>query len=257
LEKLPVEKVWGIGPNTAALLNKFGIHTALDFANRQEVWVQKYLTKPFYEIWQELRGDFVLPLSLEAKNSYASIQKVKTFTPPSNERNFVFAQLIKNIENACIKARRYNLAAKRAIFFLRSADFHDRGMEVKFSRPTAFPHEIIAALEPHFDELFNQKNRYRSTGIVLAELAEAATRQPDLFGVAARVEKIGRVYIAIDALREKYGKHTAFIGAGLAAHAFAQHLGERGQIPTRKTNHLKGETKRRRLAIPMFLGEVK
>jgi len=49
-------KVWGIGDNTAALLNKYGVRTALDIARKQELWVKKFVTKPFYEIWQELNG---------------------------------------------------------------------------------------------------------------------------------------------------------------------------------------------------------
>jgi DNA polymerase-4/DNA polymerase V len=62
LEKLPIEKVWGIGPNTTALLQKHGVHTALEFAQRPEEWVQRYFTKPFYAIWQELNGRFVIGL---------------------------------------------------------------------------------------------------------------------------------------------------------------------------------------------------
>ena len=36
LTGLPVNKVWGIGAKTTALLNKFGIQTALDFARQPE-----------------------------------------------------------------------------------------------------------------------------------------------------------------------------------------------------------------------------
>jgi DNA polymerase-4/DNA polymerase V len=50
LTKLPVEKVWGIGPNTTAFLQKHGIRTALEFAQRPEAWVKKHLSKPFYQI---------------------------------------------------------------------------------------------------------------------------------------------------------------------------------------------------------------
>jgi len=105
LTDLPVGTVWGIGPQTAALLGKHGMHTALQFARKSEIWVKKLLTKPFYDIWQELNGRCVLPLLTAEKTSYQSIQKWKTFTPPSQDRDFVFAQLSKNIENACIKAR--------------------------------------------------------------------------------------------------------------------------------------------------------
>jgi nucleotidyltransferase/DNA polymerase involved in DNA repair len=122
LEQLPVGKVWGVGNQTAALLAKYGVRTALDFARQPEVWVNKYLTKPFAEIWQELNGRFVLQLQTQEKLNYQSIQKVKTFTPASSDRAFVFAQLAKNIENACIKARRYKLAAKGAVIFLKNRD---------------------------------------------------------------------------------------------------------------------------------------
>jgi hypothetical protein len=49
----------------------------------------------------------------------------------------VFAQLSKNLENACIKARRYKLAAAGIVIFLRQQDFRDRGLEIRLSRATA------------------------------------------------------------------------------------------------------------------------
>jgi len=101
LAKLPVEKVWGIGPNTTALLQKYDIRTALEFARREEPWVKKYFSKPFYQIWQELNGQYIFELALGEHETYYTIQKVKTFTPASSDRAFVFAQLSKNIENAC------------------------------------------------------------------------------------------------------------------------------------------------------------
>jgi DNA polymerase-4/DNA polymerase V len=44
-------------------------------------------------------------MELGEKTSYASIQKMKTFTPPSRDRAFVFAHLAKNIETATMKAQ--------------------------------------------------------------------------------------------------------------------------------------------------------
>ena len=128
------------------------------------MWVKKWLTKPFYEIWQELNGRSVLPLITEEKATYQSIQKVKTFTPPSNDRAFVFSQLSKNIENACIKARRYKLAAKGALVFLKTQHFDVQGVEVTFSRPTNFPHEMVQAITSAFETLYRPQVEYRATG---------------------------------------------------------------------------------------------
>jgi DNA polymerase-4/DNA polymerase V len=61
LRALPVEKVWGIGAQTTAFLAKQGVTTALALAQQPESWVRQQLSKPFVEIWQELRGQSVLP----------------------------------------------------------------------------------------------------------------------------------------------------------------------------------------------------
>jgi nucleotidyltransferase/DNA polymerase involved in DNA repair len=253
---LPAGKVWGIGSNTAALLSKYGVSTALDFARKDEVWVKKWLTKPFYEIWQELNGRCVLPLITEEKSTYKSIQKVKTFTPPSRDRAFVFSQLSKNIENACIKARTYKLAAKGALVLLKTQAFHAKWMEVRFSRATAFPHEIVGAIEPVFAQLFQAQEEYRATGVVLTKLQEDVMVQLDLFGEVVRAEKLSKVYQAVDHMREQYGKHTVFLGSSLLAQKFAQHLGVRGDEPQRRRQLFKGESRRQRLAIPMLMGKL-
>src|SRR5262245_48357504 len=256
LKALPVGKVWGIGHNTAALLNKHGVRSALDFARKHEFWVKKWLTKPFYETWQELNGRYILPLITEEKATYQSIQKVKTFTPPSRDRAFVFAQLSKNIENACMKARKYKLAAKGAVIVLKTQQFRSHWLDVRFSRAKPFPLEMIQAIAPVFDHLYRPEEEYRATGVVLIKLAEDTMVQLDLFGEVVRAEKFSKVYQAVDHVREKYGKHTLLLGSSFLAQKFGQPVGERGEEPLRKQRLFKGETNRKRLGIPMFMGKL-
>jgi hypothetical protein len=218
--------------------------------------VRRIMTKPFYEIWQELNGKSVLELATAEKASYQSIQKMKTFSPPSSDRAFVFAQLSKNLENACVKARRYQLATARIVIFLRQHDFRDRGLEIGLSRPTAFPHEILPVIEPAFNQLFNPSQSHRSTGVVLLALEECHDEQLDLFGASLGIEKMNRLYQSIDAIKAKYGKHTLFLGSSFSAHTHAQHEGERGMLPQRRHTLLKGETARKRLGIPMLRDDV-
>jgi hypothetical protein len=65
-----------------------------------------------------------------------------------------------------------------------------------------------------------------------------------------------RLFQCVDAIKAKYGKHTLFLGSSYLAHQYAQHEGARGDAPERRRVLFKGETKRKRLAIPMFLGKV-
>jgi hypothetical protein len=174
----------------------------------------------------------------------------------SSNRDFVFSQLSKNIENACVKARKYKLAAKGALILLKTQAFRMQWMEVKFSRPTAFPQEIVHAIEPVFTQLFQGQEEYRATGIVLTKLQEDVMVQLDLFGEVVRAEKLSKVYLAVDHMREYYGKHTVFLGSSLLAQKFAQHLGDRGDEPQRRRKLFRGESKRQRLGIPMLMGKL-
>ena len=252
LEKLPVENVWGIGPNTAAFLRKFGIFTALQFVRRDEAFIRKHLSKPYQEIWHELNGRSVYPVVTEVKDRYQSISKVRTFTPPSIDETFIFAQLSKNLENACIKARRYRLAATRLIVFLRGQDFRSFGVEVRLSLPSAYPACLLGPLKEGFGEVFRPGIPYRQTGVVLAGLLPDNGTQYTLFDDTAKIEKMARIYEAVDSLSWKYGKHTVQHGSSLPTKQQAQHEGDRGDVPVRKTATFKGENKRQRLGLPVL-----
>jgi DNA polymerase-4 len=252
LKDLPVEKVWGIGPNTAAFLRKFGIITALQFAKKDEHFIKNQLSKPYQEIWHELNGRSVYPVTTEEKNTYQSISKAKTFTPPSNDETFIFAQLAKNLENACIKARRYNLAATRLILFLRTKEYRNSGIELKLSRPTAYPSDLFQPLREGFKRIYNQCSFYRQTGVVLAGLVSETGFQYTLFDDLARIEKMSRIYHAVDELSQKFGKYTVHHAASLPTKIQAQHEGERGDVPQRITDLFKGENKRQRLGLPLL-----
>ena len=252
LSRLPVEKVWGIGANTSAFLKKFGINTALDFTRKDEAFIRSHLSKPYQEIWHELNGRSVYRVTTESKREYQSISKTKTFTPPSDDVTLIFAQLSKNLENACIKARRYNLAATRLIICLRMQDFRDAGVEIKLSRPTAYPTELFESLRKGFDEVYRPKTLYRATGAILAGLVPENKVQFTLFDDTARILKMARIYSAVDQLSERFGKHTIQHGASLPAKLQTQHEGERGDIAERKEELFKGENRRQRLGLPMW-----
>jgi DNA polymerase-4/DNA polymerase V len=252
LDKLPVEKVWGIGANTAALLNKLGIRTALEFAKKDAEFVRKYFSKPYKEVWAELNGASVYPVTTESKSSYQSISKAKTFTPPSRDENFVFAQLSKNLENACIKARRHKLAAARLVVFLRRQDFRNVGVELKLNRPTAYPGEMLEVLKKGFKNIYLPDTPHRQTGVVLAGLVPENKVQLTLFDDTAKIERMSKIYSTVDTLSKKFGKHTLQHASSLPVKLQAQHEGERGDVPGRRVNMFRGENRRQRLRLPVL-----
>jgi nucleotidyltransferase/DNA polymerase involved in DNA repair len=250
LQNLTVDKIWGIGPATTSYLNKMGIKTALEFARMPEVTVRKRFTKPGVEIWQELRGISVYPVTTEEKSVYASISKMKTFAPPTKDRGYLFAHMLRNLESACIKARRYKLAPKKIVPILKRQNFESAACEIKLSRPTSQPMELSDLLHNAFQSLFRENVPYRATGIILLDLAPDSNRQYSLFEDPVRAEKIKDLYEAIDEISSRYGKHTLHLGGSHAIETNGQ--GKRGVPTVREDTRLFGETKRQHLGLPIL-----
>ena len=216
LAKTPVGNVWGIGPNTTAFLNARGIRTAYDFVLKDEKWITDNLSKPFYETWKELSGQMVFQLSEEKKGGQKSISKTHTFVP-SSDPNFIFAQLSKNIENACIKARRFNLASSKIFIFLKTQEFKFYGTEFTLTQPTNLPQPMLELAEQVFRKLYRPHTLYRASGVVLAELHENKEHQADLFDESVRIKKLEEVYESVDELTKRYGKHAVFLASTMPA----------------------------------------
>ncbi len=250
LGQLPVEKVWGIGHATANHLWKLRVRSALDFARLPEGMVTRKFTKPTREIWQELRGGSVYAVSAEEKRSYASISKVKTFAPPSQDKAYLFAQLSRNLESACIKARRYDLAPIKIAILLKENNFRTQGAEAKLNRPSARPLALSPLLRSLFDSLYRSHTLYRSTGVVLLNLIEDNNIQYSLFENPLRTEKIEQLYEATDILARKYGKHTLHLGGS----HLIEHMGKgkRGTATAREETRLAGESERKHLGLPIL-----
>ncbi len=248
LGRTPLSEVWGFGANTTKLLEKHGLKTALDFVNQSEVWARKMLGKLGVEIWHELRGESVYPVTTEEKSSYATISKGKTFTAPSADREFIYAKLVRNVESACIKLRRHHLRARLLVAVLRKRDFSQSGLEAKLNRATAIPQEMLPVIEQMFSALYQPGTEYRSTMVVMGKLEADREEQYELFQDRVHLDHLEQVTLAVDTINRRLGKHKVALGTSLFLPRHA--VTDRDEEPLRKQNLLPGETARRRLGIP-------
>ncbi len=254
LQRTPLEAVWGFGPNTVHLLSGQGLGTAYDFAVKPEAWAERMLGKVGREIRSELRGEAVYSVTTEEKTLYASISKCKTFTAPSENRDFVYGKLVRNVESAFIKLRRYRLRARVLAVALRRRDYEQTGLEARLNRPTAATQEVMPLVKALFDKLYVPGASYRATMVVLTKLQEDREAQFDLFADRLRIEALSRASRAIDEVNEQFGKHALSLGSSL--YLDRNHKTDRDGLPWRKTDLLKGETGRQRLNIPRLSVKV-
>lgn len=213
LSKVPIQKVWGIGPRTAMLLNEHGIETAMDFYRQEESWVRHHLSKPYETIWQELHSKSILPINEKKKSEYSSIQKTQTFHPSTNDETFLWSQLCKHTEDACRKARYYDLSPRKVSFFLKTSTFKIIEHTITVSSASNSPEILLKYLLPEFQKLLSKEYLYRTTGITFHELQKNATIQNDLFGNTTKAKNLELVYKQIDSLEKKFGRSLVHIAS--------------------------------------------
>ena len=107
-------------------------------------------------------------------------------------------------------------------------------MEIKLSKPSAYPIELFGLLRKGFQQVFEPNALYRQTGVVLAGMVAESGIQYTLFDDTTKIEKMSKIYASMDKISQKYGKHTIQHGASLPTKLQAQHEGERGDVPSEK-----------------------
>ncbi len=250
LQRVPLADVWGLGLNRVKFLQKYGLKTAWDYINCDARWIRKMLHKPGFEIWQELRGTAVMPLSTDAWRPVASVSKSKTFAAPSRDRDFIYAKLIRNFESAFIKLRRHRMRVSELSVSLRRKDYGEAGLRTRLDHAVTTVQEVTPIVRELFNCLYFSDADYRATGVVLGRLEDDRCRQFDLFEDTARIAQARRVGELIENVNGRYGKHRIFLATGLYMNGRKQH--DRDQPCWRKTTLLKDETVRKRIKIPLL-----
>lgn len=255
LEQVPIGAVWGVGFHTSLRLEKVGIQTALDFALKDENWLKvNAISKPYREIWLELRGHFVRKLHTDEDDLMGSILHSRTFKP-TKDRHAIFSALAKNIEEACAKARRHAVKARLCRFYLKTQEFTYAGKNLTMSIPLSDPREFLQVVNEHFRSVFVSGTLYRATGFGLYGIVPEESMVPDLFGEAVRVEGESRILEAVDKLNRKYGRHTVYLASSAQALAL-EGVRKAARAGTRQKLGLDIDHRKKSLNIP-YLGVVR
>jgi len=250
LETLPISSVWGVGFHTALRLEGLGVLTALDFARKDDDWLKEHaMSKPYRDIWLELRGHFVRPLSTDADDVMGSILQSRTFAP-TTDRQLLLSALAKNIEGACAKARRHGVRARTCRFYLKTQEFRYAGKNLSMSAACVDPREFLRLVEAHLDSVYEPGTLYRATGFGLYAITPDAKTIPDLFGDSARMERESGLLRAMDRINKKYGRHMLHLGASATALARETETFARKKMRKRAKPALGVDYRKKSLAIP-------
>lgn len=218
LKQTPVEQLWGVGAQTAAYMHSLHMVTADDIIRKPLAYIKQHFTKPHIDMWKELQGIAVYQMRTERKNSYQSISKSYTFSPSSSKESVVFSELSKNLEAACSKARRHHHVATKVTIMLKTQDFRRNAVELRLSRASAYPIDMMPVIKQAFQQLYQPGVVYRSTEVTLGGLGLEHHVQGTLFEDPLTLQSMKRLFDAVDTVSKRFGKQGLYLASSLSAH---------------------------------------
>ncbi len=253
LLKLPIDQIWGIGPASSTLLIGKGIKTAYDFAIFPKEKLCTFVHAPLIAIWHELNCHQALFLDInEEKGLPKSISRTLSFSyKPSKEE--LFAELTRNVENACISCRHDKIAPKSITWFLKTSEFKFQNYDIKLEKPTNIPTIILDMMWEQFKNIDIEGLKYRATGVTFSNLVQNRNFQNDLFKENEKVVEQESLFKVVDDLGYKYGRHIIQLASGVKTHSENIPFQENGRIQSDFFDKIKKTGKE--LYIP-YLGET-
>lgn len=169
LAPLPVGRISGVGPKTAAWLEELGVHTIGDLAEKSEAWVEGHFGQNGLYAWHIARGRDDRPVQAGhglAKSRSEEHTFYRDTADPSTIHRVVREMAVELVDEM----------RKRAVLFrvvglkIRTTDFTTFTRASTLRAPTGRLEPVIEALREQLAEFVDGRRTYRLVGVRLAGL---------------------------------------------------------------------------------------
>lgn len=213
LAPLPVDRLWGVGPVTAARLEELGVKTIGDLAHYPDVDLRTLFGKNGVELSQHARGidDRPVVTSHEIK----SISQETTFSQDVRSEEILLRTLTGLSESVARRLRQDRLAGSTVKVKVRWHDFTTLTRQVTLAQPTDQDSQIFSAATQLFSKVWEKGRPVRLLGVGVSGLCPAS-RQLSLWDQESDREH--RLHAAIDAIHDKFGENVLQRGGQIKSH---------------------------------------
>jgi nucleotidyltransferase/DNA polymerase involved in DNA repair len=225
LQHVSVRDIPGIGRNREALLNKFGIHTAFDFANGKESYIKQLLGKAGTDLWHELNGSAIYPVEAVSKLP-KSVARTASMGQITQDKAIIHAHLARHAMRLSKELIENRLVAKRLTVFLTLKSFDRQAMAIHLPYPTADYFLLIAEMSKTVEHLFDSSRMYRACGLVANDIATRQSGNFDLFQQAQQQveDKHLQLLKTVHKVNQKYGSDMLFICSAIKSTGKMKHM---------------------------------
>lgn len=217
LRAIDINDIWGIGPRYAAMLQGFGIKTALDFRKAPEHWVKSTMTVVGHRIWYELHGVSCLKLT-QIIPPKKGICTSRSFPKDITDFETLKEAVASHAARCAEKLRTQKSEANVLSVFIRSNGFKDQQQQYNASRSVRLSyasnsssniiHYALIALAMIYKEGFN----YKKCGVYVTALTPESAHQQNAFAPGNRTLK-KKINTVMDEINRKLGRNTLKLAA--------------------------------------------
>lgn len=204
LPKMPVTKIWGVGPKAAGRLAGYAVHTIGDLRRADAGFLLTRIGADTARLIELAHGrdERVVSTDRDAK----SIGNENTFFDTLATRDAVLHELLEETEHVAHRLRRAGLVCRTVTVKIRTADFKT----VTRSRTLEAATDVTATMWEAARECFGGWANgafapVRLIGVQLKDLGLVGAMQLSLFDDPSQ-RKQARVDGATDRIRDKFGK---------------------------------------------------
>ncbi len=211
LSCLPIDKVWGVGPQWSEKLKRLGVATALDLAKQNHLEIRQKFNIVLARTALELQG--ISCLALESVVARKNIMVSRSFGQPIVERHHLRQAVADFASQAAEKLRAQHSYASGIMVFVRTNPFNQTDLQYANSICLRFPKEtdntawILKTACEGLERIFRKGFKYKKAGTMLLDIIPNHIKQQDMFidDIKMNNEKLMR---SMDEINDRFGKRT-------------------------------------------------
>ena len=211
LSAIPVEKVWGIGEQSALFLKKQGIHTACDLKYAGEAMIRAHMHVPGVRTLKELNGISCIPVNGEPPARKA-ICVSRSYGRPTESYADIEAATAQFVSRVGEKLRNQKLLTSRITVFVMTNRFAKGPRYVNFKtyelpQPTQNTNEINHYMVKALKGIYRKGYLYKKSGILAENLIPDTGAQISLWD-QEKIEKCRLLMQAMDRINTRNGRDS-------------------------------------------------
>ena len=205
LERLPISRLWGVGPKTEARLRRMGVGTIRELAALPRERLTRDLGSAGEHLWHLSRGEDDRPVVADWDPK--SISCENTFDVDTDDRDRLVATIQHLSEEVARRLRKQGFRASTITLKLRYASFTTHTRQSSLPIPVQTGRDIVKVVLPLFEQ-FSLEEKIRLIGVGTGKLSREGDEpeQLGLFPDSRRQNE--KLEHTLDKIRAKYG-HTS------------------------------------------------